>query len=566
MIKRIMGSGILLVVPTICFASAKALLDRDQISLSESVNMEISADKESSENPDLSVLNRDFDIGSTGKTVSVEMINGHIKQEARWVISLIPKRAGTLTIPSIKIGSEKTQPIQLTVLNKPVAQHASEDFFIETSIEPKEAYEQQAVVYTIQVWASKPLTNVQVAPPSVSDGVILNPIDKQTNTLRKRGAREYEVVERHYLITADKTGTLTIYPPSLRGMAFDQNPSRQFFMGADPQTVHVTGQELKLSIKSKPTEWQDAWWLPATNIALKEEWSQDPHHWQAGAPITRTITIVGTGVSAAQLPELKTEAPAGINIYPDKTETTSALSHNTLTSTRQIKIAYVPTQEGQIEIPAIKLPWWNLNKNKTEMAELPATSLTISPEANSISAAAKPASALEGNRQPIQKLTNGDSTKNDETSIWQWLTIVLLILFLLSLVLIVILWRKINSEKEFHAKKNITPEVQSTSIREAINAIKKSCAKNNPRATMNATLDWARLQWPNSRVNSLQDVATLIDQPEFSKQITALLASCYSNEKTTWQAEQFWTVLNRYAFITRATNSASPDPLPPLQL
>lgn len=561
-----MGSGILLVVPTICFASAKALLDRDQISLSESVNMEISADKESSENPDLSVLNRDFDIGSTGKTVSVEMINGHIKQEARWVISLIPKRAGTLTIPSIKIGSEKTQPIQLTVLNKPVAQHASEDFFIETSIEPKEAYEQQAVVYTIQVWASKPLTNVQVAPPSVSDGVILNPIDKQTNTLRKRGAREYEVVERHYLITADKTGTLTIYPPSLRGMAFDQNPSRQFFMGADPQTVHVTGQELKLSIKSKPTEWQDAWWLPATNIALKEEWSQDPHHWQAGAPITRTITIVGTGVSAAQLPELKTEAPAGINIYPDKTETTSALSHNTLTSTRQIKIAYVPTQEGQIEIPAIKLPWWNLNKNKTEMAELPATSLTISPEANSISAAAKPASALEGNRQPIQKLTNGDSTKNDETSIWQWLTIVLLILFLLSLVLIVILWRKINSEKEFHAKKNITPEVQSTSIREAINAIKKSCAKNNPRATMNATLDWARLQWPNSRVNSLQDVATLIDQPEFSKQITALLASCYSNEKTTWQAEQFWTVLNRYAFITRATNSASPDPLPPLQL
>lgn len=565
MIKRIIGLALLLLVPTFCFASAKALLDRDQISLSESVNMEISADKESSQNPDLSVLNKDFDIGSTGKTVSVEMINGHIKQEARWVISLIPKRAGTLTIPSITIGSEKTTPVQLTVLNKPVAQHASEDFFIETSIEPKEAYEQQAVVYTIQVWASKPLTNVQVTQPSVSDGVILNPLDKQFNSIRKRGTREYEVVERHYLIAADKPGTLTIYPPSLRGLTFDQNPSRQFFMGADPQSVHVTGQELKLSIKPKPTAWQGTWWLPATNLSLKEEWSQDPHQWQAGTPITRTITIVGNGVSNTQIPDLKVDAPSGINIYPDKTEATNTLSNNTLTGTRQIKIAYVPTQEGQIHIPAIKLPWWNLNKNKMEIAELSALTLTISHEANNSPVTSKSIAGSENKIQPVPQPISGGYKRNVENSTWQWLAIILLILFMVSLVFIGILWRKLHLPKDFFTKNPASEEAKAKSTCEAINAIKKACAKNNPRATINATLDWARLEWPNSQINSLQDVACLVNQSEFTEQIAALLASCYSKEKTTWQAQQYWNVLSRYGFLSRESNSAPLQSLPPLQ-
>lgn len=558
-----------LLVPTVGFAAAKALLDRDEISLSEAVNVEISIDKQSSQNPDFSVLNVDFQIASTGKTVAVEMINGRIKQETRWVVSIIPKHAGVLTIPAITIGTDKTQPIQLTVLDKPIAQPKTDEFFIESTVEPKEAYWQQPVLYTLKIWASKPLANAQFTPPTVSEGATLTPIEKQTNTLTYRGGRQYEVVEKRYLLSPDKVGNLTIQPPTLRGVAFDNNQARNFFTGGEPQNVHFAGKALKLTVKPKPSSWQAHWWLPATRLTIKDEWSQDLNNWHVGVPLTRTITIQGSSISAAQLPDLKMDSLSGINTYPDKTESKNTFDQHTIMGTRQIKVALVPTQAGQWQLPAIKLPWWNVNTNKMEVAEIPAVRLNILPEAGVAPASTKPTTSVAEKKQLLnQSLSMAkDNTisKNDNVlSAWQWLVFVLASLLLLSLIVILSLCRKLSSKKSQAKQDPSFQNKTSQNLREAINTVKKSCTENNPRATINATLTWARLHWPSSNITSLQEVANLIQHPEFSHQVSKLLAVCYGNTNAAWKAREYWQSFEQNVLSAVQEHQKSEDPLPPL--
>ena len=561
---------LLLLVPTAGFAAAKALLDRDQINMSEAVNVEISTDKYSNDTPNFSSLNADFEVASTGKTVAVEMINGHVRQETRWVISLIPKHAGALTIPPIRIGSEKTQPLQLTVLDKPIALQKTDEFFIESTVEPKEAYWQQPVLYTVRIWASKPLSSAQFMPPSIKEGGTITPIDKQTNNMSYRGGRQYEVVEKRYLISPDKVGTLTIQPPSLRGIVFDNNQARQFFTGGDPQTVQLAGKELPLTVKAKPASWQSAWWLPATRLTIKDEWSQDLNNWHVGVPLTRTITIQGTGITAAQLPDIKMDSLTGINTYPDKTESKDSFDQHTILGTRQIKVALVPTQAGQWQLPAIKLPWWNVKTNKMEVAEIPAVSLNILPEAGASPAATKPTTPIEEKNQSQTQSSsmtskNNTALKNDTTfSAWQWLVFLLATLLLLSLITILSLWRKLNSK---NSKAKQEPSFQDNTpqtFRQAINTIKKCCANKNSRATINATITWARLYWPTSNIASLQDVANLIHDPQFTEQVSKLLAVCYGSTKEDWQAGQYWQSIEQFVLNSAKLSKKPEDPLPSL--
>jgi hypothetical protein len=555
---------ILLLAPTFALASATALVDRDQISLSEAINVEISTDKNIQQSPDLAPLKTDFDIASTGKTVAVEMINGKIKQETRWVVSLIPKHAGVVTIPAITIGSEKTKPIQITVLNKPIIQPHSDDFFIESTINPKEVYWQQPLLYTLRIWASKPLVNIQFTQPSVSAGATITSIDKQSSSMRSQGGRQYEVVEKNYLITPDKVGALTIHPASLRGVSIDNRYPRQFIMGGDQQNVHFSGQELSLTVKAKPASWQGAWWLPANHLTIKEEWSQDIKNWKVGTPITRTIVVQGKGISAEQLPDIKMDSLSGINFYPDKTESNNALDHYTVVGTRQMKMALVPTQAGQWQLPAIKIAWWNVNTHKTEVAELPAVNLSILPESGVKPTVTTPSIQPQEKNLPESPSIMSTEKSHQAEPFWRWSVLILSSLLLFSVIVIAWLWKKLRLKNNSRVADSITQPKMTENLNQAVAAIKQASSENNPRATINATLHWARLRWPDFEMRSLDDVANLIQQPEFSEQVSHLLAACYSSAKQKWNAKEFWQIFERYALSTNGKKERADDPLPTL--
>lgn len=554
-----------LFTPLTSFSAVQASIDRDQIGINEMLKLEISTDQTNASKPDFSIFEKDFSIASMGESLSMQMVNGQITQEKRWILSLIPKKSGTITVPAISVGSEKTQPLKLTVtkqLSPQQPKDLKDDFLIETTIEPKEAYWQQPVLYSVRIWASKPLANAQFTPPSVSEGATINAIGKQTNTMTNRSGRQYDVIEKQYLITPNKVGELTIHPPELRGLAFDNQQASLFYGGGEPKPVELSGKELKLSVKEKPSSWQDQWWLPAAKISLKQEWSQDPQKWSVGTPITRILTIQGEGVSAEQIPDLKISTPSDINVYPDKSEITNRVDRHTLIGKRQIKVALVPTQAGEWELPAIKVPWWNVKTKQREVAELPAFPLKILAEQGAAAALQK---TPENGNKSQDAVSEGAQIKK-ETGILpgQWLIIILIALLVLSFVTIIMLWRKLDSNHKTFDAKGQKPQKMSQSKKQAIDKIKKACLANNPREIIKATLVWAQIQWPKEHISTLEEVSSRLQHPDFSQKIKELLAACYSDKPAHWKAEDYWKSFESLSLVMQNEKKKTDEPLPPL--
>ena len=99
----------------VCTADVRVELSSDTIQQHETVQLQIKADGANLQPPDLSVLDPDFSIVDRRVQRSRSVINGRSRERVRLTLMLLPKRAGTLEIPAISLGSESTRPLTLTV-------------------------------------------------------------------------------------------------------------------------------------------------------------------------------------------------------------------------------------------------------------------------------------------------------------------------------------------------------------------------------------------------------------------------------------------------------------------
>ena len=64
----------------------------------------------------------------------------------------------------------------------------------------------------------------------------------------------------------------------------------------------------------------DAAWLPARDVQLSEEWSQETDRLEAGEPVTRNVTLSALGQIETQLPAVDAPQVDGLNVYSDQPE------------------------------------------------------------------------------------------------------------------------------------------------------------------------------------------------------------------------------------------------------
>ena len=117
-------------------ASLKLMPDRKVLTEDESLTLEIISDTSSNE-PDLEPLHQDFTVISKHRQESTTIINNKIETEHKWVITVIPKRTGSLTIPSILAGKLKTEPVQIEVRVSQMNASDKGDVFLEVSLSDK---------------------------------------------------------------------------------------------------------------------------------------------------------------------------------------------------------------------------------------------------------------------------------------------------------------------------------------------------------------------------------------------------------------------------------------------
>lgn len=405
-------------------ASVSAAPDRFMVTAGETFDFVLSlTDGESFEPPDVSALARDFDIVDRRRASRAEMVNGKPVHVDQWVMTLLPKRTGTLTLPALTVGGLTTLPAQVQVVpaaSPPPGQAPQDDepLFVRLEAAATPAYVQSDVPVTIRIYDSLGLRSGAMEKP-VADGATFTQDGGQRSYVKTIGKRRYRVIEQSYLMRPQKSGTITIPPvtlnasvPGFRGSSAGSDlPSllgRSGFGGLAERPVTVQSRPVSVTVLPRP-EGVTGWFLPAQGVTLSQAWSAPLSEAKVGDTLTRTITLAAKGASPNQLPPLDAEPVDGLRQYAEESRSDSTLIDGIGGAVLTRRFSVVPTRPGPVTLPAIEVPWWNLATNRQEKAVLPAVTLDVRPGAEPVLPAAPVAApaAAAGAPEPTADAPSG---------------------------------------------------------------------------------------------------------------------------------------------------------------
>lgn len=400
-------------------ATVHAAIDRDHVVAGGTVLLTVSSD--SSAEPDFAPLGADFDVQGRSTNSQTSMINGGVTSQQIWTIALSPRRSGTLRIPGLSVGSEHTDPITLNVTEQPTpAAGDGAQVFIESTLDVEHPYVQQSVIYTVRLnYAVTLLDGTLDALPA--DGIDLRQLGNDTQSSAVIGARRYNVIERRYLLTPERSGTLTLPAPSFHGRSVGEGFDGMF----DGTAVGARGQPKTLDVRARPTQAAEPW-LPAQSIAL----SIDPPRGtlRTGEPFTLTVTLSGEGVTAAQLPDPQLPQISGAQIYPESSSFQDSVRDGRLFAIRARRFAIVPNAVGALRMPPVVQSWWDVRNDHAAQARvtvpmlqvLPGTAPTTAADASSTTSGATSVSNWRSNLRLWQFAALLLAIGWSATVLWAW--------------------------------------------------------------------------------------------------------------------------------------------------
>ncbi len=548
-------------LPLTSEAAVRAQLDRQTITIDETVNLTVEADGalNSIANLDTSGLEKDFSVVNSSTSSNFQIINGSTKATKTWTIELEPKQTGSFTIPPFLIGSEKTAALTITVTTPtPLAPGTSKtlpDVFIEVIPEmDTPAYLQAQITIAVKLFIKGQLrlSEASLEEPSVEHANIIKLGDDRRYQSRKNSTT-YQVIERKYAIIAEEGNEITIPPLLFQAISigggnrrFPADPFFDRFSGRG-QRLRARSQELKIALTQIPDEFKGKVWLPARKMAIMENLEGEKEI-KVGEPLTRTIQIEALGLTAEQLPEIKIKAPDGSKIYLDQAEHQTEIDGTLLHAVKRQAMAFIPSQEGIFTLPEVTVEWWDIVNNRQQKAVLPARDVKVIKADGKISEA-KP--QISDSTTP-KKLSKTDSvskekptlplenlTSSGSIQLWQAISSILLLAWLIT----VLCWRQTVRRQATGVKeRDLQAEKKQTVSRETI---KKACLENNPRAAHQAILGWAAANWPQNPPQNLKTVATKLENPELSNIFANLEETLYSPDEQTWEGSHFWQAISK---------------------
>jgi hypothetical protein len=583
-------------------AEFSARLDRTQVVEGDPVVLTLTASGNGNGTPDYSVLQADFDLLSQGQSNQFSIINGQTSSSREWHLTLMPKRSGEITIPSIAFGNGRSKPLTLEVL--PASQAAQQGIprpvVLEAEIEPEQPYVQQQLIYTVRVLHALPLRDANLSEPRI-DNALVRPLGQERRFETYRNGRQFQAIERRYAVFPQRSGRLTIGGPVLTARVPDPgqqqgNGLRDRFFGRDPfaglggmfgqtRPVQVRAVDSSVDVRPQPPGSPQPW-LPAESLSITEQWSPEPSAYRVGEPMTRTVTIRARGLSDEQLPEPDIGAGIDANAYPDQPQAQTQTNGDVLMAQKVIKTAIVPTRVGELRIPALEIAWWDVENDQARVARLPARTLQVAagagtPTGNQRSPlqaqpayppATGPVQATSGSDRSRPNASagstvTGDGDTHSQWGLWPWLTL----LFAVAWMMVSWLWwrerrRPAAAQQATQSGAAANPARPQKSTRRQQEAIRNACRENDPRAARQALIAWAEQRWPEHRPTGLEQLASSLGE-ESQAVFDVLNKHLYGHAHAPWDGDSAWTMLKPLIERSEAripTGKPSAAALPPL--
>lgn len=393
------GLWLLLCASSWANAQTRAWLDRDHITDTDTVTLNIESDSGGAA-PDYSPLRGDFALSGETSSRQVQWSNGVTTTRTLYAVALSPRRAGLLQVPALQVGGARTAPLALQVdagAASAAAVPGNANVFIETEVDDATPYVQQSVGVVLRLYYASQLLSGQLGldPP---EGASLQRVGEDRNLVREANGRRYNVVERRFLLIPERSGPLVL--PAAK---FEGRSAGGFFndmFGGDGR-LRAASPERTLQVRAQPANAPQPW-LPLHDLRLR--YTAAPNKGRAGEAATVVVEAVANGATYAQFPELPVPdvgAAAQVFAEPPQYDETFSGSTPQLKLTRRYSI--VPRQPGTLTVPGMSVAWWDVKTGQARSARLPDLALDIAAGSAGNPAAPLPTdtlSALPGDAAP----------------------------------------------------------------------------------------------------------------------------------------------------------------------
>ena len=540
---------------TVWAVEIKASLDRNPVSVNESVQLTFTATESPDDDPDFRPLEVDFEILNQRQSSNSSWINGKSSKSIQWNLNVMPKKTGNLIVPSITFGDDNSQPLLLKVVqNKATHSNQNADLFMEVEVSTEKPYVQSQVLYTLRLYSRVQLSQARLSELELADALVEKLGEVKKYTTQKQGV-EYTVNELNYAIFPQKSGVINIAPMVLSADVVSSSRQRfnGFFNRQMSQTKRVLSNAITLNVQAVPDTFKGKHWIPASQLVLEEKWSGETDKMKVGEPLTRTLTILAIGNTVAQLPELHNKTEIGqLKTYPDQPVLKEQKRDKGLISFREEKIAYIPSKAGRYTIPALEIPWFNTQTQSMEIARIAEkTVIAIVPVGT------QQADIVLSKPESIKVIDNIEPApaiiQTVENPFWMWISFILASGWLLTIVLFLIK-RKPEKSEVFDVDTN-----KEIKIKDTIKALRRACTENNALAAKNALLAWGKINYGCETLAAIAPhcEARLRDEINFLNQCL------YANQTEPWTGKKLFQTFSENK-ARKSVDKTEDDELEPL--
>jgi len=578
----------------------RAYFDRKSVFEGDRVTLVIETTSGTLGQPDLSGLDADFELLGTSQSTNISIINGQRTDTVRLLVTLAPRHTGSIQVPPIQIGSERTQPLRLQVSELPQGGSggAGGDIFVELEVGDgaSELMVQQQVPMTLRLFTAAPLLEGTLDDPRV-DGAVVTKLGEDREYDTRRNGREYQVVERSYSLSPERSGELRIPPVRFEGSVrttedrrsgsrrslFDDPFFDRFFqdspLSRDPfgmfdrgQRVSARSRGITLDVKARPGGYAGDHWLPAQALEIVDSWADTRPHLRVGQPVTRTLTLRAKGLSGPQIPQIEIPATPGLRVYPEKTESETRSDGETIYGISRQGVTLIPTKAGELMMPEIQVTWWDTTAQRERVTRVSGWTLKVTggtgtdgvPESD---VHPVPEARMETAEQIMEEPAEGPDIDNEPAGIDSRY----LATGAMALVVLLVgagvwgLYRRRHPSRVFGpARQMATTDNNAVRIRasEAKKALRVACEANDARSAVKALLDWAEATWPEDAPRNLGTLGTRLLSG--GEQVRELERRLYAPAAHRWDGAALWQALQGGLSDARTLAERQADVLEPL--
>lgn len=230
--------------------------------------------------------------------------------------------------------------------------------YLETTLDAPQAWVQQTLVLRLDVISGSNLSNVQTQLPSSEDVVFRALGDPQAEVRTRDGTRE--IINRlYYLMVPLHAGEIDLDPIRVHGVFADGRA----FDARDTEGLHLSVQPALEGART---------WLPLESLELDARLSNDQGV-SRGEPLTLTIEQNVIGATGHQLPSPEAQLRLGdLRVYREQTDQEGQVGTDGKLHGRRVDtFTLIPPKDRALQIPTVKVTWWNTRYGRQEIAILP---------------------------------------------------------------------------------------------------------------------------------------------------------------------------------------------------